>query len=55
LSPGSKGLESKLFEFSKESLSIEPVLDKALSAMSNLDVFYEEANNENKRNIIGWI
>jgi len=49
------GLESKLMELSKQSTNIEPLLDKAVAALSSLDILYEKANNKSKREIIGSI
>jgi len=49
------GLESKLLELSKESNNIEPLLNKAIATLTSLDKLYENANNENKREIIGSI
>jgi site-specific DNA recombinase len=48
-------LESKLIELSKESNNIEPLLNKAIANLTSLDKLYENANNENKREIIGSI
>ncbi len=49
------GLESKLMGLSKESNNIEPLLNKAIATLTSLDKLYENANNENKREIIGSI
>ena len=49
------GFESKLYELSKESSNIEPLLNKALKTLTNLDELYERADNKGKREIIGSI
>lgn len=49
------GLESKLMDLSKESNNIEPLLNKAITTLTSLHKLYENANNENKREIIGSI
>ena len=49
------GFESKLYELSKESSNIEPLLNKALKTLTNLDELYERADNKGKRKIIGSI
>ena len=49
------GLESKLYELSKESSNIGPLLNKALKTLTNLDELCERADNKGKREIIGSI
>ena len=49
------GLESRLMELSKESNNIEPLLNKAVATLSCLDKLYENADNIEKREIIGSI
>ena len=49
------GFESKLYELSKESSNIGPLLNKALKTLTNLDELYERADNKGKREIIGSI
>ncbi len=49
------GLEARLMELSKETNNIEPLLNKAMSTLSNLDELYEKGDNKAKREIIGSI
>lgn len=49
------GLEARLMELSKETNNIEPLLNKAISTLSNLDELYEKGDNKAKREIIGSI
>lgn len=42
-------------ELSKETNNIEPLLNKAISTLSNLDELYEKGDNKAKREIIGSI
>ncbi len=48
-------LESRLIELSKETNNIEPLLNKAITTLSSLDMLYEKADNKGKREIIGSI
>ncbi len=48
-------LESRLIELSKETNNIEPLLNKAITTLSSLDMLYENADNKGKREIIGSI
>ncbi len=48
-------LESRLLELSNTNQSITSVLEKALNALCSLDKLYEQANNQQKREIIGSI
>lgn len=48
-------LEAKVAELSQDSVSVEPLVDKALVLLSNLDSVYVSADTKHKRDIIGSI
>jgi len=48
-------LESKLIAATADCTNIEPMLNKALSTLCNIDKLYEESDNKTKRDIIGSI
>jgi site-specific DNA recombinase len=48
-------LESQLLKASAEIKNLEPLVNKAITSLSNLGKVYEMANNEIKREIIGSI
>lgn len=48
-------LEAKLIAATADCTNIEPMLNKALSTLCNIDKLYEESDNKTKRDIIGSI
>jgi hypothetical protein len=50
-----KSLKPRLIELSKETNNKEPLLNKAITILSCLDMLYEKADNKGKRTIIGSI